>query len=142
MLHWIRAKKRPSPVSNAFGVNYMKFARNKLLIILTILICGASIWMLRGLYDEHFMMEGRFHIVSSASRDHKVTLIFPSGKQTDFNLEKGSYFDFKLVDTGEGSITILIDGLEREKVGYVTSMNSIIVLVIGDEQSNFSYIFT
>jgi hypothetical protein len=33
------------------------------------------------------------------------------------------------------------DGENRDQVGYVTSMNSIVVLVIGEEQTEFSQIF-
>lgn len=87
------------------------------------------------------MMEGHFHIMSNAKLDHKVGLNFPSGKHLIFNLKKGGSVDFKLPDTGEGSITISIDGVVRDHVGYVTSMNSIVVLVIGEEQTEFSQIF-
>jgi hypothetical protein len=119
----------------------MKFTKAALIIIAPLLFGGFCAWMLRGEYDKHFMMEGHFHIVSNAKLDHKVDLNFPSGKHLGFNLKKGGSFDFKLPDTGEGSITISIDGMVRDHVGYVTSMNSIVVLVIGEEQTEFFQIF-
>jgi hypothetical protein len=119
----------------------MKYTKTGLTIIASILIGGLCAWMLRGEYDRIFMMEGHFHIMSNAKLDHRVDLHFPSGKHLSFNLKKGGSVDFKLPDTGEGSIAVSIDGVERDHVGYVTSMNSIVVLVIGEEQTEFSQIF-
>lgn len=107
----------------------------------SLLIGGVCAWILRGEYDKHFMMEGHFHVVSNAKQDHEVVLEFPSGKQVDFNLKKGSSFRFKQLDTGEGSVAVSIDGKVRDQVGYVTSKNSIVVLVIGDQETGFSQIF-
>lgn len=70
-----------------------------------------------------------------------MTLTFPSGKQTGFNLDKNGICMFQLPDTGEGAISVFLDGKERDKVGYVTSMNSITVLVIGEKETEFSQIF-
>jgi hypothetical protein len=119
----------------------MRFAKVGLLIVLSLFIGGLFSWILRGEYDEHLMMEGHFHIVSNTKQDHRVTLRFPSGKQMDFNLKKGDSVDFKLYETGEGSIAVSIDGNLRDHVGYVTSMNSIVVLVIGEEETLFSQIY-
>lgn len=113
-----------------------------LIIIGSLLIGGLCTWMLRGEYDRSFMMEGHFHIVGNAKLDHHVDLHFPSGKHMSFNLKKGGSVDFKLPDTGEGSITVSIDGVVRDHVGYVTSMNGIVILVIGEEQTIFSQIFS
>lgn len=107
----------------------------------SLLIGGVCAWILRGEYDKHFMMEGHFHVVSNAKQDHEVVLEFPSGKQVDFNLKKGSSFRFKQLDTGDGSVAVSIDGKVRDQVGYVTSKNSIVVLVIGDQETGFSQIF-
>ncbi len=119
----------------------MRFAKIGLLVIVSFLIGGFISWLLRGEYDEHIMMEGHFHIVSNTNQDHEVSLKFPSRKGMVFNLKKRSSVDFKLYDTGEGAIAVSIDGKTRDHVGYVTSMNSIVVLVIGEKQTEFSQIF-
>ncbi|MDC0368512.1 hypothetical protein OAN13_02345 [Opitutales bacterium] len=119
----------------------MKYAKIGSLIMISLVVGSLLAWVIRGAYDQHFMMEGYFHVVSNAKQDHEIGLKFPSGKQMDFTLKKGSSVDFKLSNTGEGSITVAIDGTVRDQVGYVTSMNSIVVLVIGDEETEFSQIF-
>ena len=55
-------------------------------------------------------------------------------------LKSGSV-DFMITNTGEGSITVIIDGKVRDQVGYVTSMNSIVVLTIGEDHTGYSKIF-
>ncbi len=119
----------------------MKYIKTGLIIIVSILIGGLCAWMLRGEYDRLFMMEGHFHIMSNAKLDHRIDLHFPSGKNLNFILKKGGSVNFKLPETGEGAITVSIDGVERDHVGYVSSRNSIVVLVIGEEQTEFSQIF-
>lgn len=98
-------------------------------------------WLVRGLYDAHFMMDGHFHVISQAERDYNVTLEFPSGKEISFLLNKYSAVDFMLTGTGEGSIIVKLDGNIRDRVGYVTSMNSLVILTIGDKHTGFSQVF-
>ncbi|MEH2256972.1 hypothetical protein [Nostoc sp.] len=119
----------------------MKSAKIALFIVISVLVSGFFAWIARGEYDKHFMMDGYFHVVSNANQDHEVILGFPSQKQINFSLKKGGSLDFKLDDTGEGSITVSIDGKVRDQIGYVTSMNNIMLLVVGDEQTEFSQIF-
>ena len=119
----------------------MRIVRTVFLSGVLVLIGGAFAWFARGEYDKHFMMEGHFHIVSRADQDHEVVLKFPSGKQVDFNLKKNGSVDFVITDTGEGSITVIVDGRVRDQVGYVTSMNSIVVLIIDEDHTGFSQIF-
>lgn len=119
----------------------MKVVKIIVITIISLLIGSISAWILRGEYDKHFMMEGYFHVISNAKKDHNIVLQFPSGKEKSFLLKKGTSIDFKLRGTGEGSISIFIDGKIRDKVGYVTSMNSAIVLVINDTATHFSQIF-
>jgi hypothetical protein len=119
----------------------MKATKTALIIIGALFIGGLCSWVLRGEYDQHFMMEGHFHIVSNAQQDHDITITFPSEERIHFTLRKGGSFDFRQLNTGEGSVTISIDGKRRDHVGYVTSMNGIVVLVIGDTQTQFSQIF-
>ena len=118
----------------------MRFAKTGFIIIVSLLLGGLSAWLLRGEYDKHFMMEGNFHVVSCADREHMVSLAFPSGQKKNFNLKKGGFADFKLLGTGEGSITVSIDGKPRDRVGYVP-INGIVILVIDEERTVFSQIF-
>jgi hypothetical protein len=119
----------------------MKSAKTALFIVISLFVSGLLTWIARGEYDKHFMMNGYFHVVSNANQDHEVILEFPSQKEMNFSLKKGSSFNFKLDDTGEGSITVSIDGKVRDKIGYVTSMNNIVLLVVGNERTEFSQIF-
>ena len=119
----------------------MKPAKTVLLLLVAMFVSGISAWLLRGEYDRQFMLAGHFHIVSNASQDHQVTLVFPSKQQKSFKLKQGSSFDFQLSDTGEGAIAVTIDGKARDQVGYVTTLNSPVILVIGDRQTVFSQIF-
>lgn len=119
----------------------MKSAKTALFIVISLFVSGLLTWIARGEYDKHFMMNGYFHVVSNANQDHEVILEFPSQKQMNFSLKKGGSFNFKLDDTGEGSITVSIDGKVRDKIGYVTSMNNIVLLVVGNERTEFSQIF-
>lgn len=119
----------------------MKIEKTGLIVIASLFISGVSAWILRGEFDKHFMMEGYFHIVSNAQQDYEVGLKFPSGEQIQFDLKAGSSFGFRQLDTGEGDVTVFIDGEIRDQVGYVTSMNNIVVLVIGEQRTEFSQIF-
>ena len=105
------------------------------------LLAGTLAWMMRGIYDRHLMIEGAFHVVSHSTKAHEVLLKFPSGETKEFSLNPGAVTDFRLMETGEGSITVSLDGKPRDAVGYVTSINGMIVLVIGDETTGFSQIF-
>ena len=98
-------------------------------------------WIARGVYDRYFFMEGSFHVVNHSSAAHNISLRFPSGKTKAFSMKPGSSQDFRINDTGEGSITVNVDGSDRDQVGYVTSSNNMIVLVIGDDHSGFSQVF-
>jgi hypothetical protein len=119
----------------------MKYVRMGSVILISLVIGSLLAWVIRGTYDQHFMMDGCFHVVSNAKQDCEIGLRFPSGKQVDFTLEKGSSVDFKVYNTGEGGISVSVDGKARDLVGYVTSMNSMVVLVIDDEKTNFSQVF-
>jgi len=105
------------------------------------LVGGILSWMVRGAWDEQFMLEGRFHVVSVLNEDHDVTLRFPSGRQVNFPLEKGSTEDFRVTGTGEGSVEVLVDGAPKGRVGYVTSMNTQIILVITENGVRVSRIY-
>lgn len=106
--------------------------------LITGLLCA---WVLRGEFDKHYMMEGHFHIISTASQNYDVVLKFPSGEYVSFYLTSGGTYDFKQTNTSEGSITVAINGKDRDEIGYVTSLNSIVVLTVGDKETGFSQIF-
>ena len=112
-----------------------------ILFVTAAVLSGTASWIARGVYDHHFMRDGTFHVVSHCTEAHEILLKFPSGKTKEFKLEPGAVTDFRLMKTGEGSITVSLDGEFRDAVGYVTSMNSIVVLVIGEETTGFSQIF-
>ncbi len=115
----------------------------KAIILFTTLamLSGGISWIARGKYDHYFMMEGAFHVINHGKGTHEVLLRFPSGKTKKFNLGAGATTHFRLKETGEGSIEVTLDGKARDEVGYVTSMNGIVVLVIGEKTTNFSQIF-
>jgi uncharacterized cupredoxin-like copper-binding protein len=112
-----------------------------ILLATAAMLSGTASWIARGVYDRHFMMEGTFHVVSHCTEAHEVLLKFPSGKTKTLELAPGAVTDFRIKETGEGSIAVNLDGEARDEVGYVTSMNSIVVLVIGDKTTKFSQIF-
>ena len=119
----------------------MKKSKVLLSIFTSFIVGWLCAWLLRGEIDKQFMMEGHFHIVSTASQNFDVVLKFPSGEYERFDLKSGGTYSFKQTETGEGSITIVINGADREQVGYVTSLNSIVVLTVSDNKTSFSQIF-
>ena len=121
----------------------MRKAIKGILLFLSGAIIGLILaWIARGVYDRYFEMKGYFHVVNHSSTAHDISLRFPSGKTKAFSMKPGSSQDFRVNDTGEGSITINVDGNDRDQVGYVTSINHMVVLVIGEERSSFSQFFT
>ena len=119
----------------------MQQARRAFLWLLLVFTGVAAAWYARGAYDQYFMIEVRFHVIYLSQLGHEINLEIPSGKKKNFRLKPDGVFDFVVSDTGEGSIKVTIDGNSREPVGYVTSMNSIIVLTINEDYIGFSQIF-
>lgn len=119
----------------------MKTIKALLLTLASLIVGLLCAWVLRGEFDRHFMMEGHFHIVSTASENFDVVLNFPSGENESFKLKSGGTYSFKQTNTGEGSIAVVLNGKQRDEVGYVTSLNDIIVLTVGDKETGFSQIF-
>lgn len=119
----------------------MKILKIGLSIISAFIIGGLCAWFLRGEYDKQFMTNGHFHVISTAKKEHNVVIMFPSGVQKSFILKKDHIFDFKEPNTGEGSITVSIDGVIRDQLGYVTYMNPMTILVIDENQTQLSQIF-
>jgi hypothetical protein len=118
----------------------MRSVRITLLFVAYPLLIGVGAWLLRGEYDRHFMIDGFFHVVNGSDQDRDVALEFPSGAKARFQLLKKGFMDLEVPVTGEGSIGVSVDGKPRDRVGYVTSMNGAVVLVIGAERTTFSQI--
>lgn len=121
------------------SVRIMKYI--KTIILISISICIFIGWFFRGIYDNAFMMTGLVHIINNTKNDHAIDLKFPSGKVVNFNLKVEGFADQKVTNTGEGGIIVTVDGKDRSPVGYVTTMNNPIVLVINDDSIGFSQIF-
>lgn len=119
----------------------MKKTKVLLLTLASFIVGLLCAWVLRGEFDKHFMMEGHFHIVSTASENFDVVLQFPSGESASFYLNSGDTHSFKETNTGEGSIIVFINGKDRDQIGYVTTLNNMIVLTVGDKETGFSQIF-
>lgn len=105
-------------------------------------VIGATIaWFARGVWDETFMMENHFHISNHSDKDIDVEIQFPSGAKFDSKLQGWGCTDFRVDSTGEGSVQVLVNGKVVGDVGYVTSMNSIVVLSVNESKVGFSQIF-
>ena len=105
------------------------------------MIGAAAAWFARGVWDEAFMMENHFHISNQSDKDIDLEIQFPSGAKFDSKLQGGGSSDFRVDSTGEGSVKVLVNGKVIGDVGYVTSMNSIVVLSVNESKVRFSQIF-
>lgn len=116
--------------------------RSRIPLLVLILIClPASItvtWWARGIFDRHFRSEGRIHLINHSSDAHRVRLEFPSGNAVETELASGGFEDFRVTDTGEGSIALSIDGKLPDRVGYVTSHNSPMIIVVDESRITLS----
>jgi len=114
--------------------------KSLLFAVVAMCLTAAAAWTARGIYDGHFLLEGRIHVINHAQVDRRVTLSFPSGASTELDLPARGAVDLLVPETGEGSIRVAIDGVERDEVGYVTSINDPIVLVVGEHATSFSQV--
>ncbi len=106
-----------------------------------VLALGATgAWLARGEFDRHFMLNGRFFVLNAVGKEAEITLRFPSGVERIMPLRDGAVSEFVLRETGEGSIEVLVDGDSRDRVGYVTSFNPLVVLVVGENKTRYSQI--
>lgn len=116
-----------------------------LLIISSLILVGvigaAIAWFARGIWDEAFMMENRFHIANHSDKEIDVEIQFPSGAKFNSKLQAWGSQDFKVDSTGEGALKVLVNGKVVGDVGYVTSMNAIVVLSVDESKVGFSQIF-
>jgi len=115
--------------------------KNKIFLIFTGLVMGLLAWSARGFYDELTLLEGHFHVVNHSEEEVEVSVKFPSGKSFEGTISRLGSVDFVVQETGEGSVEVTLNGKIVKKVGYVTSMNNIVVLTISPENVTFSQIF-
>lgn len=119
----------------------MRFLKIAGSLILVGLIGAALAWFARGVWDKKFLMEGHFHVTNHSDKNVDVGLQFPSGAKFDCELQGSGSTDFRFHNTGEGSVTVLVNGKVVDSVGYVTSMNSIVVFSVSETRVIFSQIF-
>ena len=88
----------------------MRFLKIAGSLILVGLIGAALAWFARGVWDKKFLMEGHFHVTNHSDKNVDVGLQFPSGAKFDCELQGSGSTDFRFHNTGEGSVTALVNG--------------------------------
>ncbi len=116
----------------------MKKVSKLLAAALLVMVCAGAAWVLRGMYDRMFMLEGVFLVTNAGGSDIQVELTFPSGESREFQLVKGASRTFVLSDTGEGGIGVRVGNSPVATTGYVTSINDMCVIAVGDSTVSFS----
>ena len=105
---------------------------------LAVAVCAGASWVLRGMYDRTFMLEGVFLVTNAGGGETRVELTFPSGESREFQLGKGAFRTFVLKDTGEGGIEVRVGDGPVITTGYVTSFNDLCIIAVGDSTVSFS----
>ena len=90
--------------------------------------------------DELMFYKGYVHLINGTKEQKNIELIFPSGESRKANIHPGKSRTFFVLNTGEGSITVNLDGQEIDKVGYVVVPNSPIAIVAMEDRAIFSII--
>lgn len=116
----------------------MKRVSKILAATLAVVVCAVAAWVLRGVYDRMFMLEGVFLVTNAGGSDIHVGLTLPSGESREFQLGKGASRTFVLNDTGEGGIGVRVGDGPVITTGYVTSINDMCVIAVGDSTVSFS----
>ena len=109
--------------------------------LLMSVVAGGGLWIARGIYDEIMMDDGVFHVINADASQRSIELTFPSGERRGAVIQSGQAIDFHVENTGEGSVMVTADGEHVGSVGYVTSINSLIVIVVQPEGALFSQYF-
>jgi len=115
-----------------------QFRIGTIALVILFPIFVAATWFGRGLYDKLFMLEGQVVVVNATAEDHTVRLVFPAGEEMEVDLKAGVSSRSVVGKTGEGAVDVTIDGTPRDEVGYVTSMNGLIILTIDEDRVIFS----
>ncbi|EAZ92056.1 hypothetical protein [Crocosphaera chwakensis] len=108
--------------------------------IISMILAVAGSWFARGVYDELILYKGYFHVINGTENQKKIELTFPSGESTNVNISSENMNTFVVSNTGEGSIAVKSDNQDLANVGYVSSFNPPIIIVIMDNKVVFQYI--
>jgi len=106
--------------------------------LLVAVVAGGGLWIARGIYDEALMDEGIFHVVNAGAEQRSIGLTFPSGEHRSAVIQAGQAIDFQVANTGQGAVSVTSDGASVGSVGYVTSHNSLSVIVVHRDGVLFS----
>ncbi|MDP6988159.1 MAG: hypothetical protein QF903_01605 [Planctomycetota bacterium] len=110
-----------------------------LLTSLAAAVVAAGIaWVARGIYDEIAMDEGVFHVVNAAATQRTIELALPSGERRSAVIESGQAVDFHVENAGEGAVSVMADAEVVDSVGYVTTHNGLVVIVVQSDRALFS----
>ena len=123
-------------------IGKMKKLISKLILwfIIAVLFTAAG-WFSKGAWDSVFYLHGRVHIVNTLSTKPDVSLTFPSGEIFELKFDKAHSKNIYVGNTGEGSISVVVDGEKIKCDSYVTSVNGLIVITITNEEAIFSQVF-
>jgi hypothetical protein len=119
----------------------MSALRYQLCALLVILLSIAATWVIRGMWDEAFFMNNTVHVINHSSKSIHLQLQFPSGVSYDCKMQGGGSECFRVGATGEGSVKVVVNQKVVDRVGYVSSMNSIMVFSVDETSATFSQIF-
>ncbi len=117
-----------------------QFRISTIALVILLPIFAVASWLGRGLYDRLYLLDGQVVIVNATGEDHAVRFTFPTDEEMEVDLKAGASSRSMIGDTGEGAIAVTIDGNCREEVGYVTSMNGMIILTIDEDRVIFSQV--
>lgn len=84
-----------------------------------------------GFWDGIMRGTNTFKVVNAANDTLDVRLLFPSGHTEEFTLIYK--YHFFVPETGEGYITAVVNGVEVGTRGYVTSVNSPMLIVLSEQ---------
>lgn len=115
-----------------------KLKTGKITVMILLFVFVVTTWLGRGLYDKLFMLEGEVFVVNATAEDHTMKLTFPLGEELKVDLKAGDSSRFVIGKTGEGPICVTIDGTGKNDVGYLTTMNGMVILTIAEDNVIFS----
>ena len=119
----------------------MKKIKLLIIIIIALFFTGLLGWLTRSVWDSVFYLHGRVHVVSALPMKANISITFPSGKKKEFELDRFQSKNLYIENTGEGSITVVVDNKELKCDSYVTSINPLIVLTLTAEKAIFSAVY-
>ncbi|NJK33695.1 MAG: hypothetical protein HC919_01405 [Oscillatoriales cyanobacterium SM2_2_1] len=108
-------------------------------LIAVALIASFLAWQVRGLYDGLGVGHNLFHVVNTTKVNQAVVVSFPSGTSYQLSIPAESATEFMESKTGEGGIR-LTSGAKTYQLGYVTSINPMIVIAISDTNATVTQV--